>query len=127
MHHTFKEPVWYGEAQDIDEKGNLVANEIKDKPTVCFVFASWCPHCSNASPALQEFAEKHADKCNVVVFQSDGERQSEKDAVKKLSSSLSNFRGFPHFFGCNKNGNLSSEQCNGRDLVSLEDFLQRLE
>jgi thiol-disulfide isomerase/thioredoxin len=124
--HKFVQPIWYGEDTDIDDDGNLSPPELKGKPTIGFIFASWCPHCSNASPTLQEFAEKNKDKCNVVVFQSDGERDSEKKAVKKLSSKLPKFRGFPHYFATDKTGKMTDHVAPGRDLKSLENLLEKI-
>lgn len=115
-------PVHYLENQDINSQGDLVVPQIpKNMPVVIMVQASWCPHCTNAKPAFQEFAEKYKDKVFVATIQADGERDTEKQLGKRINNIKKTFRGFPDYL-LFYNGKMVDKEIGGRSVDDLAKF-----
>lgn len=115
-------PVAYLEDGDFDSQGNLIANgHPKDVPTVVMIQTSWCPHCTNAKPDFQKFAEKYEGKIFCATIQADGERESEKALGKRLTLIKPDFRGFPDYVLI-VNGKAVQKSIQGRSVVDLEKF-----
>ena len=119
MSLDFKKPVAYLENQDFDEKGNLLLSI--NVPVVIMLQASWCPHCSTAKPAFQQFADEVEGKVFCATIQADGERNSEKELGKRVSVLKKGFRGFPDYL-LYINGKAVNKEITGRDVESLKKF-----
>jgi thiol-disulfide isomerase/thioredoxin len=116
-------PVAYLEDQDIDATGNLIAPGIpKNKPVVVMVQVGWCPHCTEAKPAFQEFAN-WAEKNDIftATIQPDGERESEKTLGQRIKNIVPDFKGFPHYV-LYINGKPVNKQVQGRSVEDLKKF-----
>ena len=115
-------PVAYLEDSDIDSQGNLVNSQIpKDIPVVVMLQASWCPHCTSAKPAFQEFADKYQGKVFAATVQADGDKESEKKLGKRVSQIKPGFRGFPDYV-LYKNGRRVDKEIGGRGVSDLAKF-----
>lgn len=84
--------------------------------------ATWCPHCTNAKPAFQEFANKHNGKVFVATMQSDGDRPGEKGISALISKINPKFRGFPEYL-LFMNGKFVPKEIKGRKVADLEAFI----
>lgn len=112
----------YLEDSDFDQSGGLINPDIpKEIPTVVFIQASWCPHCRNAKPAFQEFANRMKGKVFAATIQSDGERESEKALGKRVKQIKPGFRGFPDYV-LFVNGKRVNREISGRGLNDLMEF-----
>lgn len=120
MENLYK-PVAYLEDQDFDSQSNLVASIPKNVPTVIMIQASWCPHCTNAKPAFQEFANKYKGKVFCATIQADGERASEKMLGKRLNKIKPEFRGFPDYV-LYIDGKRVDKNIKGRSIQNLIEF-----
>jgi len=122
---TLVKPIAYLEDMDFDSSGNLTNKDIpKDIPVVIMLQTSWCPHCTNAKPAFQKFAEKHQGKVFCATIQADGDRESEKKLGKaeRIKNGIKpNFRGFPDYV-LYENGKNLNKEIKGRSLESLEEY-----
>ena len=115
-------PVAYLENKDFDAEGRLVARGIpKDKPVVVMLQSSWCPHCSSAKPAFQQFANAVQESVFCATVHADGDRPSEKALGKRVKQLKPNFRGFPDYV-LYVNGNRIDREITGRDVPHLRDF-----
>jgi thiol-disulfide isomerase/thioredoxin len=115
-------PVAYLENDDISTDGSLNNPLIPtDKPVIIMLQSSWCPHCTSAKPAFQQFANENVGKVFCATIQSDGDRDSEKELGKRISSIKKGFRGFPDYL-LYKNGKLVPVEIKGRSVKHLEEF-----
>lgn len=115
-------PIAYLEDQDMDNNGFLINPEIpKDKPVIVMVQAGWCPHCTDAKPDFQKFADQYKDVVFAATIQSDGERESEKKLFSRIKDKLPNYRGFPHYV-LYINGKPLNREIAGRSVESLAQF-----
>lgn len=118
----FTKNVAYLEDFDFNSTGDLINPQIpKDLPVVIMLQSSWCPHCTSAKPAFQEFANKHAGKIFCATIQADGERESEKKLGKRVGTLKTNFRGFPDYL-LYKGGKRVPKEITGRGVQHLEQF-----
>lgn len=122
MSLTFKKPIAYLEDQDFDKNGKLINPIPNNIPVVIMLQASWCPHCTVAKPAFQQFADKNKGKVFCATIQSDGERDSERNLGKRINMLKANFQGFPDYL-LYIGGNVVDKEVEGRDVVSLERFV----
>ena len=117
-------PVANLEDSDFDSQGNIINSEALQYPVVVVMAqSSWCPHCTNAKPAFQEFANKYGNKILVATIQADGERPSEKALGKRIASLIPGFRGFPEY-ALFKNGKFVTSKIKGRGVSDLEEFMK---
>lgn len=115
-------PIAYLENSDFDAAGNLVAPEIpSDKPCVIMCWSSWCPHCTTAMPAFQQFANSHAGAVTCCCIQADGATEGERQLGKRLKQIKPSFRGFPDYL-LYRNGKRVDVECPGRTVEALEQF-----
>jgi len=115
-------PVAYLEDSDFDSAGNLTNSQIpKDIPVIIMAQTTWCPHCTNAKPAFQEFANKNEGKVFCVTIQADGDRPSEKALGKRMKTIYKDFRGFPEYLYY-KGGKRVDKKIKGRGVNDLQDF-----
>jgi thiol-disulfide isomerase/thioredoxin len=116
-------PIAYLENDDINNSGQLVNPNIPNIPVVVMLQASWCPHCTNAKPAFQNFANKYENKVFCATIQSDGDRATEKELGNRSSKIIPDFKGFPHY-ALYINGNLVQKEIQGREVEDLEKFVK---
>lgn len=117
-------PVAYLEEQDFDQEGNLVAPGVpKDLPVIIMMQSSWCPHCTLAKPAFQEFANANEGKVFCATIQADGDRESEKALGKRAKQLKPGFRGFPEYV-LYQGGKRIDRNIKGRGVEHLEKFTQ---
>ena len=115
-------PVAYLQDQDFDANGNLVNSSIPDNiPVVVMLQAKFCGYCTQAKPALQEFADQNVGSVFVATVQADGDMPGEKELGKRLSKIIPGFRGFPEYV-LYKNGKRIDKKIKGRSLQDLNDF-----
>lgn len=115
-------PVAYLENDDIGSDGGLKNPDIPTNiPVIIMLQSSWCPHCTTAKPAFQQFANENNGKVFCATIQADGDRQSEKELGKRISSIKKGFRGFPDYL-LYKNGKLTPHNIKGRSVKDLEEF-----
>ena len=117
---TLYHPVWYLEDKDINSKGELVV--FPDKNVVVMLQTSWCPHCTNAKPAFQQFAEQYQDQIICATIQADGDTEEEKKLGKRIKQILPSFQGFPDYC-LFVNGKLDkTKKIKSRDVAGLVEF-----
>ena len=108
---------------DIDNKGHIINPKIPiNKPVLVMVQAGWCPHCTHAKPAFQEFANQYKDEVFCATIEADGERKSEKDLAKRINVIIPDFKGFPDYV-LFINGKPQSKKVEGRSVIDLEKFV----
>jgi thiol-disulfide isomerase/thioredoxin len=118
-------PVYYLEKSDFNNDGDLVNKKIPtDKPVFIMLQANWCPHCTNAKPAYQQFANRNEDKAFVCAIQVDGTRPGEQNIKSLIRNIYPDFQGYPSYIVYYKGEKIPFEE--GRSLSHLENFLQRL-
>ena len=123
MKHLY-EPVYYLENGDFDEMGNLKNDNIpKNMPVVIMIQTKYCPHCTMAKPAFQNFAELSEGKVFCASIEGDGDRPGEVELAKKISNFFPNFRGFPDYV-LYKNGKLVPRTISGRTEEHLFEFVK---
>lgn len=116
-------PVAYLETTDFDEQGNIINPSIPTNlPVVVMAQATWCPHCTTAKPAFQEFVNKHQGKVFVGTMQADGDRPGEKGLSDLVSKINPKFRGFPEYL-LFVNGKFVPKEIKGRGVADLEAFV----
>jgi len=115
-------PIAYLEDPDIDKNGDIINSEIPTHiPVVIMIQATWCPHCQNAKGSFQDFANKNKGKVFCATIEANGERKSEQELGKRVSSFIKDFRGFPHY-ALYINGKLQDKEIEGRSVQHLEKF-----
>jgi thiol-disulfide isomerase/thioredoxin len=120
--HFFTKPVAYLQASDFDKKGNIINPEIPiNKPIVVMMHTVRCPHCINAMPEYQNFANMVGDNVFVCAIQADGTMKGEKELGAIWKSVNPEFRGFPDF-GLFKNGKFVSSDLKSRNTTGLIEF-----
>lgn len=89
-------PISYLEKQDFHDNGNL-RNELTQGPVFIMIQAAYCPACTRAKPAFQEFAEKGLVTCYTI--QIDGERETERSISQNglLELIYPGIKGYPSF------------------------------
>lgn len=48
--------------------GGPLARQLQGKPTVAYIYASWCPACRNIAPTLSQLRQEYAGQVNFVVL-----------------------------------------------------------
>lgn len=76
--------------------GGLLARQLQGKPTVAYIYASWCPACRNIAPTLSQLRQEYAGQVNFVVL--DVSDQSTARQAEATSRQL----GLGRFFDNNK-------------------------
>jgi thiol-disulfide isomerase/thioredoxin len=77
-----------------------------------------CGHCTSAKPAFQAFAELCSAENKIKCFTIHVDNERLIDLVLKIKPS---FDGYPDYFKF-KNGTLTSDTTDGRDVQSLLNF-----
>jgi thiol-disulfide isomerase/thioredoxin len=115
-------PVMY--LDDTDFKGTTLVlpdNAQNDKPVVVMLQTSWCPHCTTAKPAFQQFADENQGKIICATIQADGEKPEEKALGNKVKEIIPGFRGFPDYCLFVK-GKRVDKQIKNRSVQDLVEF-----
>lgn len=109
-------PVIYLDPEDFTSRG--VLKVFKHNTCIVMVQSPNCGHCTTAKPAFQAFAElcSAENKVKCLTIQADDKRLV--DLVLKIKPS---FDGYPDYFKF-KNGTLTSDIIDGRDVQSLLRF-----
>ena len=119
-------PIAYLQDSDFDNQGNLINPDIsKSIPVVIMIQASFCGHCNTAKPAFQEFANMNDGKVFCATIQGDGKEKGEPELSKRLDMICPDFKGYPSYVGY-KNGKRVAVHDGGRDVKSLEEFVNKL-
>ena len=100
----------------------LPDNLQNQKNVVVMLQTSWCPHCTNAKPAFQSFAEQNQDRILCATIQADGDTEDEKKLGKRIKQIVPDFQGFPDYC-LFVNGKLDkSKKIKKRDIQGLVEF-----
>jgi thiol-disulfide isomerase/thioredoxin len=76
--------------------GGPLAKQLRGKPVVVDIYASWCPACKNIAPTLSQLEQDYAGKVNFVVLDvSDRSTTTRSEAKAKAL-------GLGQFFAANK-------------------------
>lgn len=67
--------------------------KVNTKPTIVLIYADWCGHSKRILPAWDRVREILGENNQIEVL--DFEEKRDKQMVEKLTSTLSNFGGFP--------------------------------
>ena len=95
---TLYYPIMYLDDNDFQGDKLVLPNNLQNqKNVVVMLQTSWCPHCTDAKPAFQEFAEKYQDKIICATIQPDGDTQEEKNLGDRIKQIVPDFRGFPDY------------------------------
>lgn len=58
----------------VESDPNIDLNNISGKRTYLWFVATWCPHCKNEMPVLEEFYKKYKSKVNMQMIVIDGKK-----------------------------------------------------
>lgn len=111
----------YLEGKDLNPDGSLKPHVGKGKPVVMMVQGDFCPHCTTAKPAFQDFA-KLAQNVVAVTVQTDG-GEGDRQAGQLLSKHTA---GVPTFLGFDSQGKFIKAHQGDRDAKSLQNFAMSL-
>lgn len=116
-------PIMYLDDNDFQgDKLVLPNNAQNEKKVVVMLQTSWCPHCTHAKPAFQEFAEKYQDRIICATIQSDGDTDAEKKLGKRIEQIVPGFRGYPDYCLFVNGKRDGSRKIKSRDLQGLVEF-----
>ena len=115
-------PIMYLDDNDFQGDNLVLPNNIQnDKNVVIMLQTSWCPHCTSAKPAFQQFADQNQIIC--ATIQADGDTEAEKKLGKRIKQIVPEFRGFPDFCLFVK-GKRVNKQIKNRNIQGLIEFAQ---
>ena len=116
--------VAYLEDQDFDEAGNFINQQLKGRPVMVMIQASWCGACTSAKPQFQAFADNVAGDVVAATIQIDGDRDSERRLAGRLSTVYpEKLAGVPSYMLITANGRRLAY--NGpRDPESIANFVR---
>lgn len=115
-------PIMYLEDGDFKGDKLVLPNDMQNlKPVIIMSQASWCPHCTTAKPAFQEFADKYKNQVFCATIQADGDTEPEKKLGKRIKEINPNFRGFPDYC-LFVNGKRTDKQLKSRSVQGLIEF-----
>lgn len=69
-----------------DELKTLVTSA--DKPTLLFIYASWCPYCQQQMPIINELTKEMADKVQIVGLSTDDDDETLAKFIAKKPDPL---------------------------------------
>lgn len=120
---TLYYPIMYLDDNDFQGDKLVLPNNIQNqKNVVVMLQTSWCPHCTHAKPAFQQFAEKYQGKVICATIQADGDTDAEKKLGKRIDQIVPDFQGFPDYC-LFVNGKLDkNKKISSRDLQGLVAF-----
>ena len=115
-------PIMYLDDNDFKGDRLVLPNNIQnEKNVVVMLQTSWCPHCTNAKPAFQKFAE---DNPSIIcaTIQSDGDTEAEKKLGNRIQQIVPEFRGYPDYCLFVKGKRDSTKTIKSRDIQGLIEF-----
>lgn len=124
------ENIIYLENEDLSKDGIISKQVLPDDElttALLFVYADFCPHCTDIKPVFQEFANSSNGRCIPLVLKVDGS-SSEYSVVLKLKELMKpQFKGIPVFFGI-KNRKIVKmiSGHEGRNIQLLNEFVKNL-
>lgn len=124
------ENIIYVEDEDLSKDGILSKQVLPDDElttALLFVYADFCPHCTDIKPVFQEFANSSKGRFIPLVLKVDGSSR-EYSVVLKLKELMSpTFKGIPVFFGIkNRKVVKMISGHEGRNVKLLTEFVQSL-
>lgn len=117
---TFNSNVLFLERDDVTATGDLKHSALTKGVVVVFVWASWCPHCDNAKPAYQTFANMYAGQVTAACVHAYG-KPSEKE-LGEVVSRVWDIQGFPDY-KLFVDGKLQQTNIQHRTVKGLEAFV----
>lgn len=116
-------PIMYLDNNDFNNNNKLVLpdNLQNKKNVVVMMQTSWCPHCTNAKPDFQTFAEKYQDQIICATIQADGDTEEEKKLGERIEKIVPGFQGYPEYCLFVR-GERQDKKINGRNVKGLVEF-----
>ena len=115
-------PIMYLDDNDFRGVQLALPNDMQNqKPVIIMLQTSWCPHCTSAKPAFQEFADKYQNQVICATIQADGDTEEEKKLGKRIKEIDPSFRGFPGYC-LFINGKRVDKQLKSRTVQGLIEF-----
>jgi thiol-disulfide isomerase/thioredoxin len=71
--------------------GGPLATQLRGKPVVVDIYASWCPACKNIAPTLSQLEQDYAGKVNFVVLDVSDRSTTAKSEAKAKALGLGQF------------------------------------
>ncbi len=71
--------------------GGPLAKQLRGKPVVVDIYASWCPACKNIAPTLSQLKQQYAGKVHFVVLDVSDRSTTAKAEAKAKELGLSQF------------------------------------
>ncbi len=71
--------------------GGSLAKQLRGKPVVVDIYASWCPACKNIAPTLSQLERQYAGKVHFVVLDVSDRSSTTKTEAKAKQLGLSQF------------------------------------
>lgn len=79
--------------EDVDKNGTVLVGQ--GKPSVVFIIADWCGHCRSYKPEIGKILQKEGRVNLYIIEDAKDARPSEKSLIKRMSTIVPGFRGFP--------------------------------
>jgi len=115
-------PIMYLDDNDFRGVQLVLPNDMQNqKPVIIMLQTSWCPHCTSAKPAFQQFADKYQNQVICATIQADGDTEEEKKLGKRIKEINPNFRGFTDYC-LFVNGKRTDKQLKSRSVQGLIEF-----
>jgi len=115
-------PIMYLDNNDFKGDRLSLPNDAQNEKKVVVMFqTSWCPHCTNAKPAFQKFADEYKNEVICATVQADGDTEEEKLLGKRINQIIPGFRGFPDYCLFIK-GKRVDKQIKNRTVQGLVEF-----
>lgn len=86
--------------------------------------ANFCGYCTDSKPDFQKFANNNKIFC--ATIQGDGKEEGEEELSKRLSNIYKDFNGYPTYIGYKNKKSKYKIHNGGRDVKSLNLFLNKL-
>jgi thiol-disulfide isomerase/thioredoxin len=71
--------------------GGPLAKQLRGKPVVVDIYASWCPACKNIAPTVSQLKQQYAGKVHFVVLDVSDRSTTAKSEAKAKELGLSQF------------------------------------
>ena len=115
-------PIMYLDNNDFKGDRLVLPNDMQNqKDVVVMLQTSWCPHCTDAKPAFQKFADQYKNEVFCATIQADGDSPDEKKLGKRIKEIVPGFRGFPDYCLFVK-GKRVDKQIQNRTVQGLVEF-----
>jgi thiol-disulfide isomerase/thioredoxin len=75
----------------IAQASSPLARELRDKPVVVDIYATWCPGCQNIAPTLSSLKEQYQGKAHFIVLDVTNRSTTREAEAKARKLGLSQF------------------------------------